>query len=128
MKCYIPSLLLLSISVFCCLYLSPSCVTASDPWVAQQIEVFCDKQQYRKKVERQGCDDQSFIVEACLGNCRSYQKILTHAPHFQSQCSSCKPTRTEYKKFTFTRCNTGVDDKISIESALSCSCQAIVCD
>ena len=102
-------------------------VEANDPWVAQSIEVFCDQQPFEKTVVREGCESGKFVVQACLGNCRSYQKVLSHAPHFESRCSSCQPRVTENKQFTMEGCSPGVDALVTIESAVGCECKQITC-
>lgn len=107
--------------IFLLLSLTP--LVATDIWADNGIDVFCNKELYRRKVEREGCVTQQFVVYACLGNCRSYQKPLIDNPYFQSMCQSCRAGQTEMKQFTLDTCRSGIDKSVSIESAVSCSCQ-----
>ena len=94
----------------------------NDIIVLNAIEEICTKQRYSQKVERYGCKTQSFVVDACIGNCISYDQPLADVPYFQSKCHVCKAVRTEFKEFYLTHCENEDDKKVKIESALECSC------
>lgn len=91
--------------------------------VLNTVEEICTKQRYSRKVERPGCSKtQSFVVDACIGNCISYDEPLADVPYFQSKCQVCKAVRTEFKEFYLAHCENEDDRKVEIESALECSC------
>ena len=101
----------------------PSFLYGGDAWSYNNIETFCYRQQYNRTVRRDGCDPESFVVHACLGNCRSYQKPLQDVPYFQSVCLCCKASEKATKEFTLTSCRADVDKRVVIESAVTCNCE-----
>ena len=97
--------------------------SAGDAWSYNQIETFCYREQYQRTVTRPGCKPESFLVHACLGNCRSYEKPLQDIPYFQTVCLCCKASTSVRKTFTLSDCKEGVDRTVEIESALTCNCE-----
>ena len=95
---------------------------SGDVWSDNAIDIFCDKERYSKKVDREGCAVESFVVDACLGNCRSYQRPVQDNPYFLSLCQGCRATKTITKEFTFKDCKVGIYNKVYIESAVDCAC------
>ena len=99
-----------------------------DMWKSQSIEVFCRVQDYRVKIEREGCQTNHFTVKACLGNCRSFELPLQDVPYFTSKCQTCTASEFTNKKFQLTNCtNPYVERSVVIESAVSCSCKTSPC-
>ena len=97
-----------------------------DLWRSQSIEVFCKVEDYRVKIEREGCKTNHFLVKACLGNCRSYEVPLQDVPYFTPKCQTCTASEFTNKKFQLTN-YTGVEKTVVIESAVSCSCKTSPC-
>jgi len=101
----------------------PFYIYGGDAWSYNNIETFCYRQQYNRTVRREGCKPESFVVHACLGNCRSYQKPLQDVPYFQSVCLCCKASVKTTQKFTLASCRENIDTRVVIESAVACNCE-----
>jgi len=95
-------------------------VRTSDVW--NSVEEICTKQRYSRKVERTGCKTQEFVVNACIGICRSFDEPLSDIPYFKARCQSCQATERKMETFFLEHCDNENDRKVNIESAVVCEC------
>ena len=99
----------------------------ADVWNKNDIDIFCNLEEYGVKVERPGCPAQEFLVKACLGNCRSFELPIQQSPYFQSKCETCRAEKTEKVMHVLQGCDAGVDRTVYIDSAVSCKCSVFEC-
>ena len=95
----------------------------ADVWEKKNIELFCNKQEFRKTLKRDGCEDKQVKIHACLGNCKSYCIPKAASPYFDTHCYECKPALMKKETFYFDKCHPNVLTSVEIESAESCECK-----
>ena len=93
----------------------------------QGMDIYCNIEDYNVRIDRKGCDSESFEVKACLGVCRSYELPLQHSPYFRTACQLCRTKEIERKMFYLMNCEREEDKVVFIDSALSCSCRTSKC-
>ena len=98
---------------------------SQNPW--EGMSVYCNKEGYKVTVQRNGCVTEKFTVDACLGLCRSYVRLISNHPYMVNLCQCCKATRSLKKRFYLSQCDPGIDRAVDIESAEECACHSQTC-
>ena len=101
---------------------------AEDPWEKLKIRQFCLPSTYYVEIKKEGCTPEMIKVNACLGVCPSYVKIISQKPFFKQFCHCCTATESEKVEFTLKNCKNRQDNAVLIESAKKCSCLNINCN
>lgn len=91
------------------------------------MSIYCNKEGYKVTVQRNGCVTEKFTVDACLGLCRSYVKLISDHPYMINLCQCCKATRSIKKRFYLNQCDPGIDRAVDIDSAEECACHTQTC-
>ena len=100
---------------------------AEDPWRKLKIRHFCLLSTYYVEIKKEGCTPEMVQVNACLGVCSSYVKIISQEPYFKHFCHCCTAIERETVQFTLQNCKNPQESVVSVESAKKCSCLNINC-
>ena len=101
---------------------------AQHPWRQLKIRHFCLLSTYHIEIKSEGCTPEIVTVNACLGVCPSYVKIIAKEPYFKNLCRCCTAIEHETVEFTLHNCKNQQKNVVSLQSAKRCSCLDINCD
>ena len=96
--------------------------TAKHPWNELKSKHFCLPSTYNIEITSEGCIPEMVTVNACLGVCPSYVKIISEEPYFKGDCSCCAAIESETIKFTLKKCKDPQKSVVFMQSAKKCSC------
>ena len=101
---------------------------AQYPWRQLKIRHFCLLSTYHIEIKSEGCTPEMVTVNACLGVCPSYVRIIASEPYFKNLCHCCRAMEHETVEFALQNCKNPQKSVVSVQSAKRCSCVEIDCN
>lgn len=103
-------------------------IKKANPWDQLKMKQFCLPSTYTLEIRSEGCQPESVTVNACLGVCPSYVKVIWQEPFFKNYCQCCTATEFEAVEFTLKNCSPSAKRLVAVQSAKQCSCMNKSCN